>query len=141
MRGMKTLLLLEDESNFVEVIQKLRTTVDKLFCGTAELVVIQTLDMAKHVLASKDVSLVVMDLTLPDSVQPDTIDFIAKNHRDWPPIFVITGDERIEVRRECLFAGASGFAIKKHVVESPNFFFASLLNMYLKHIRPHENGR
>ncbi len=138
---MNTLLFIEDQTTFIQLVKDLRDKVDKLFCGTAEIVTIQTLGMAKSVLATRDVSLVILDLSLPDSPQPDTIDFIAQNHRHWPPIFVITGDERIEVRRECLFAGASGFAIKKHVVESTNFFFANLLNMHLKHIRPHENVR
>lgn len=132
----KTLLFLEDESSFSDMIKTVRKNVDGCFCGTAQLVVVTTLEMGKRILATHDVALVILDLTLVDSRQEDSIDFIRHNHEHWPPIYVLTGDERIEVRRECLFAGAAGFAIKRHVLESPNFFFASLLNMYLKANRP-----
>lgn len=133
---MRHLLFIEDEKNFSDLIKKVRQDVEAAFCGTAQLVVVKELAMARSILATQDVALVIFDLTLPDSRQEDSIDFIRHNHEHWPPIYVLTGDERIEVRRECLFAGAAGFAIKRHVLESPNFFFASLLNMYLKANRP-----
>lgn len=138
---MRHLLFIEDEKNFSDLIKKVRQDVEAAFCGTAQLVVVKELAMARSILATQDVALVIFDLTLPDSRQEDSIDFIRHNHEHWPPIYVLTGDERIEVRRECLFAGAAGFAIKRHVLESPNFFFASLLNMYLKANRPVHEAR
>ncbi len=128
----RQILLVEDDKNFSSVVRRLRTDVDALFLGDAELVVLQSFEMMTHVMATGHVMLVVLDLTLPDSPQSQTIDFIRKEAHVFPcPIYVLTGDERIEVRRECIFAGAAGFALKRHVIESPSFFFASLYNAYL----------
>jgi len=134
------ILLVEDDPGFTIVLRRLRENVDGAFCGTAELQIVGTLEQAKHVVMTRDVSLVILDLTLPDSRQIDTICFIEEHRHIWPPIIAVTGDERIEVRRDCLFAGASGFVLKQHIVESPNFFFATVLNSYLKHIRNRHEG-
>jgi len=125
------ILFVEDEADFSGLVRDLRKTVDALFLGDAELVVLQSMEMMKHVLATNHVVLVVMDLSLPDSPQEHTIELIARDHAKMPPIVVLTGDERIEVRRQCLFAGAAGVATKRHVIESPNFFFAYLYNIFL----------
>lgn len=136
---MKKLLFVEDESDFSGLVTRLREEVPKMFCGELELIVLRELGMAKHVLSTNNVALVVLDLTLPDSMQVDTIRWVAETHRQWP-IYVLTGDERIEVRRECLYAGAVGFALKKHVLQSPNFFFAELYNAHVVHARDHGNS-
>lgn len=125
------IVLVEDEADFVGIVRDLRKNVDALFMGDAELVVLQSMDMLKHVLSTNGVSLIVMDLSLPDSPQINTIELIANDSGTMPPIVVLTGDERIEIRRQCLFAGAAGFALKRHVIESPNFFFSYLYNTYL----------
>jgi DNA-binding NarL/FixJ family response regulator len=125
------ILFVEDEVEFAGVVKDLRKTVDALFLKDAELVVLQSLEMMKHVLKTNNVILIVMDLTLPDSKQEQSIELIAKESMTMPPIVVLTGDERIDVRRQCIFAGASGFALKRHVIESPNFFFSYLYNTYL----------
>ncbi len=128
----KQLLLVEDDKNFSSVIRRLRADVDALFLGDAELVVLQSFEMMTHLMATGHVVICVLDLTLPDSPQAQTIDWIRREAHAFPcPIYVLTGDERIEVRRECIFAGVSGFALKRHVIESPSFFFASLYNAYL----------
>lgn len=112
---------------------------DAVFCGDMQLVTLQTMEMARHVLTTGNVALVLMDLSLPDSPQKTTIELIVKEHGQWPPIYVLTGDERIEIRNECLFGGAAGFALKKHAVESPNQFFAGLYNCYIRFLRDHGN--
>lgn len=128
----KSIVLVEDDKNFSGLVRDLRKNVDLLFLGDAELVVLQSLEMLKHVVSSTHVVLAVLDLALPDSPQAETINFIRREAHTFPaPIFILTGDERIEVRRECLFSGAVGFALKKHIIESPNFFFADLYNAYL----------
>lgn len=135
----KRLIFLEDQPEFSDIVVSLRKEVSTLFCGDNELIVLRELGMAKHVLDTNHILLVIADLTLPDSRQPDTINWIAEVHRKWP-IFAITGDERMEVRDKCLLAGAAGFAIKKHVIESPNFFFAELYNAHVIHTRDHGNA-
>lgn len=134
------LLFVEDEPLFSDLVVSLRKEVSTLFCGDNELIILRELGMAKHVLATNHILLVILDLGLPDSRQTDTINWIAEVHQQWP-IYAITGDERMEVRDKCLLAGAAGFAIKKHVLESPNFFFAALYNSYVMHTRDHGNAR
>ncbi len=127
----KSILFLEDDKIFAELMGELRAFVDKVFCGEMKLISLRTMEMAKHVLATNQVALIIMDLTLPE--------LILREHGQLPPIYVLTGDERIEVRRECLFGGAAGFVLKKHAVESPNQFFAGLYNTYIRHLRDHGN--
>lgn len=135
----QSILFIEDDRLFAGIISEMRQFVDAVFCGDMQLVTLQTLAMAKHVIATGNVALVIMDLTLPDSTQKDTVALIANEHGTWPPIYVLTGDERIEVRKECLLGGAAGFALKKHAIESPNQFFAGLYNTYIRHLREHGN--
>lgn len=133
------ILFVEDEVLYSDIIIDLRKKVSAIFCGDSELIVLRELGMAKHVLATNHILLVILDLGLPDSLQPDTITWVSEVHQQWP-IYVVTGDERMETRDKCLLAGAAGFAIKKHVLESPNFFFAGLYNSYVMHARDHGNA-
>lgn len=126
--------MVEDDPAYAGLIKRFHEETPKLFCGEAELVTLQSLSMMRHVVAVNEVSLIILDLTLPDSKQVDTIEMIGRERSTLPPIYVISGDERIEVRRDCIAMGAVGFASKKHVIESPNFFFASVYNEYLKRL-------
>lgn len=134
---MRRIVFVEDQPEYAEIIKRLHKDAPSLFCGEAELITVQTLSMLRHVLAANEVSLVILDLTLPDSHQKETVEFIGRERNNLPPIFVLTGDERIEVRQQCISMGAVGFAAKKHVVESPNFFFATLYNEYWRHLQHH----
>lgn len=130
---MNQLLLVEDDTEYAGVVKQFYEEVPKLFGGGAEFIVLQTLAMMRHVLATNTVELIILDLTLPDSIQAKTIEFVGRERSSLPPIYVLTGDERLEVRQQCIAVGAVGFAIKKHVIESPNFFFACIFNEVLKH--------
>ncbi len=134
----KRLLFVEDQPEFSDLIIKLREEVDSIFCGELELVVLRELGMAKHVLDTNNVGLVILDLSLPDSRQSETVEWIAEVHHKFP-IFVLTGDERFDLRKQCLFAGAAGFAIKRHAIQSPHFFFAELFNARLQFLIAHGN--
>lgn len=136
---MQSILFIEDDKTFADLIRSFREVVDNMFCGEMKLITLQTMEMARHVLDTNTVALVILDLSLPDSPQDKTIELIAKEHESWPPICVLTGDERIEVRRECLYAGAASFVLKKHAIEAPNQFFAGLYNSYIRHLREHGN--
>jgi len=128
----KQIVMVEDDKGFAGLVRDFRKNVDAMFLGDAELVVLQGLEMLKHVLTSGHVILVLLDLTLPDSPPENTINFIAREaHTLNVPIIVITGDEKLDTRRQCIFSGAAGFVLKKHAVESPNSFFAYCYNTYL----------
>lgn len=137
---MKRIIFVEDESVFVDLIFEFRKTVDRLFCGEAEILTLQSAGMLKHTLVTNGVELIILDLSLPDSSREETIEMIINEHANMPPILVLTGDERISTRRECLLGGAAGFVMKKHALESPNFFFAECYNIILARHRDHGNG-
>lgn len=116
------------------MLKRFHEVVDAQLFGDAELIVIQTLSMLQHLLATNGISIIVMDLTLADSKQSETVEWVGRERAHLPPVYAITGDERMEVRQQCIAVGFCGFALKRHVNESPNFFFSSLLNEYLRRL-------
>lgn len=130
----RRIVVCEDDPDYGPLLRRMHEAVDGHLFGDAELIVIQTLSMLKHLLDSNGVSIVVMDLTLTDSMQDETIEWVGREHANIPPVYAITGDERMQVRKDCLSMGFCGFSLKKHVNESPNFFFSSLLNEYLRRL-------
>jgi len=129
---MKRIVMVEDDPTYADLVRQFHKEVPKLLGGEAELITIQTISMLRHLLAVNGVQLIILDLTLPDSMQKDTIELIGTERKKWPPIYVISGDERIEIREKCLAMGAVGFALKQHVISSPGFFFACVYNEYIK---------
>lgn len=124
--------MVEDDPAFADLVKRLHDEVPKMFTSTTELIVLQTLDMLKHVLATNGVELIILDLTLPDSGQEKTIEMLFHEAEKWPPVVVLCGDERLEVRDKCLMAGAASFVLKKHAIESRNFFFGCCYNARVK---------
>lgn len=134
--GMKhRIVVCEDDPLYGPMLKRFHEAVDKQLFGDAELVVIQTLSMLQHLLATNGVSIIVMDLTLSDSMPEETIEWVGLERKRIPPVYAITGDERMQIREKCLSMGFCGFSLKKHVNESPNFFFSTLLNEYLRRIQ------
>lgn len=134
---MKRIIVAEDDPACADMLKRLHKEAPRLLCGEAELVVLQSRSMLERILSVSDVSLVVLDLTLPDSGQVETMEWVGKNREHLPPVYAITGDERMEVRHQCIAMGFVGFALKQHVFQSPNFFFASVYNEYLKRLEHH----
>jgi len=130
----RRIIFVEDEKDFTEVVRRLQATVDKKLFGDTELLILQSLAMLKHVLETSEALMIILDLTLPDSSNEHTMEVLAREHHLWPPVFVLTGDERLETRDKCLSYGAVGFAIKRQVLESPNFFFSYLYNEHVKRL-------
>lgn len=130
----RRIVVVEDDPLYGPMLKRFHEEIDKGIFDDAELIVIQTLSMLKHLLATNHISIIAMDLTLADSRQSETIEWVGKERSSLPPIYAISGDERMEVRKDCIAMGFCGFAIKKHVNESPNFFFATLLNEYFRRL-------
>lgn len=78
------------------------------------------------------IDLILLDLVLLDSNEGETIKFVEKEHENLPPIVIITGSDVLTIRQQCLSAGACGFALKRHLFNSPNFFFSELYNVCYK---------
>lgn len=131
------LCIVEDDPIFSQVLKRFYEDVPKLFRDDVDLVVLQTRSMMEHLLSINSVVLIVLDLALPDSTQAQTVEWISSVSKTAPPIIAISGDERIEIRDKCLLAGAKAFALKKHMIESPNYFFA---NCYNEHVLSAKNG-
>lgn len=129
--------VVEDDVNFSGLVKTFFEEVPKVFKGEADLIVLQTRSMLERVLATNGISLIVLDLTLEDSPQAATIEWVVEHSLTLPPVIGMSGDERIEIRDKCILSGFSGFATKKHIVESPNFFFAECYNAHLKGLRKH----
>jgi len=122
----------EDDILFAEVIKRFYAELPLLVGVELELIVLQTMGMLKHVLDTGNVALIIMDLTLSDSPQSQTVEMIFQKAHEMPPIMVLSGDERIEIRDKCLMAGVAGFVLKKHAVASPHYFFADCYNARVK---------
>lgn len=129
------IVICEDEPNFAGILKQFYEDIPKLFKEDTDLIVVQTLAMMERVISTNHISLIVLDLALPDSPQAKTIEWVVRLGKTSPAIMVMTGDERIEVRDKCLLAGAAGFALKQHIVASPNFFFAECYNLHLRSLR------
>lgn len=128
-------VVVEDDVNFSSMVKTFFEEVPKIFKGEADLVVLQTRTMLERLIATNGVSLIVLDLTLSDSGQAETIEWVVAHSLTIPPVIAMSGDERIEVRDKCILSGFAGFATKKHIIESPNFFFAECYNAHLKGLR------
>lgn len=129
---MRRILCVEDDPKFGEVMGRFHSEAPRIFRGEAELMVVETLVTAKHVISAGDISMVLLDLTLPDSNPEATIEWMAVDRDRLPPIFVISGDETLETRQRCLAMGAVGYAEKRHIVHAPNFFFAQVYDEFYK---------
>lgn len=129
----RRIVIVEDDPTYGGLIRDFHKEIDANLFGSAELIVIQTISMLKHLLATNGISVIVMDLTLTDSNQEETISMVQRDGSQMPPVFAITGDEKLSTRQRCLDVGFAGFALKKHVNDSPHFFFAELLNVHMRH--------
>lgn len=132
---MRRILCVEDDPGFAGVMAEFHAKADRIFVGEAELMVVGLLHTAKHVISSDlsgGISMVLLDLALPDSKPEATIDWVAENRSTLPPIFVITGDGSLATRQRCLAMGAVGFWEKHHIVAASNAFFAAVYNEWYK---------
>jgi DNA-binding NarL/FixJ family response regulator len=131
MSMLRTLLLVEDEKDAADVFTRFYHAAWESSQGQLDFLTTHSLAGMRETLASKQIDILLLDLTLGDSTSSNTIALIENEHGSLPPIIVVTGDENIETRRKCIKAGARGFALKKHIFNSPNFFFAEIYNIFL----------
>ena len=129
---MKRILFIDDEPGQREVWQRFHETMDSTFRGMCEMRVASDLETGLHMLQKDDYDAVIMDYHLPSNGKLTVQEFLARYSRELPPIIVLTGDEDIYVRRECLRFGASGFFTKSDAMRFPNLFFKCVYNEYMK---------
>lgn len=135
---LRTILLIEDEKGAAILFKRFAQTSWEDSRGKVELIHTHTLAEGKDILQTKEIDVILLDLTLTDSTQENSIKLIEDHHEIFPAIVVVTGDETMITRKRCIFAGARGFALKKHIFQSPNFFFAEIYNIFLEALRDKE---
>jgi len=84
---------------------------------------------------------VILDLTLPDSPRPETIERMRSVAALWPPIVVATGHDSAAVQMDCMWAGASDWMPKELAISSPAQFLARLIHAIIRplaQLRLHE---
>lgn len=129
---MKRILLIEDQEGVRLVWKRFHDLAEPVFRGQLELQVANDLEQGRAKLKGDEYDAIILDLTLPPLASDEVITFIAEQHHALPPIYVLTGDDDIYVRRRCMMSGASGFWLKADAEERPDLFFKSLYNAYLK---------
>lgn len=132
-RSLRSVILVEDVNSTIAVFEKMADTVWKeSSSGKVEMISIKTLKDLKELLENVNVDVVLLDLNLEDASQEETLEFIESRKGKYPVIIAISTNEDISVRKNCLFCGAGGFMLKKHIIGSPNFFFSEMFNIYEK---------
>mgnify|MGYP000252188971 CR=1 FL=1 len=90
-----------------------------------------TLDLIKKRIAQA-FEAVILDLTLPDSPRPETIERMRAVAALWPPIVVATGHDSAAVQMDCMWAGASDWMPKELAISAPAQFLARLIHAIIR---------
>lgn len=136
--SLKRILLVEDDEGAVIVFNRISKSAWESSHGELEFIVVHTLAAARKVIQETHIDVFLFDLTLDDSSAEQSMCVIENEHATLPVIIVCTGSETLDVRKRCLDGGAKGFALKRHIFQSPNFFFAEVYNIW--HLAQKENN-
>lgn len=111
---MNSILYIEDDPNEAEIVSRLYQSVRKKFHGEVEFRIADTWAKGEAEIESNPPSVVIADLAFPPDQTPEqTIEKIRLVAKMWPPIVVLTGNTfNLELRKDCIIAGASDFMIK-----------------------------
>jgi CheY-like chemotaxis protein len=111
----KKLLYIEDEKAQATVISRLFETVDCKFFGEVKCDLAHSWEEGIRMIALDPPDVVLIDLTLPDSSEPETIERIRAVTSDpgFPPVLVFTANAiDLGLRARCIMAGADDFVVK-----------------------------
>lgn len=132
---MKRITYIEDMALEAEVIQRLCQMCGDCFHGEVEFEVFGSLGSA---LADMDIDrtdVVLLDMTLPDSTQEETIQHVEEKAAVWPPIIMLTGAIDPDLRRRCILSGADDFLFKKEAHRNPTALCERIYNAALRRER------
>lgn len=146
---MKRIVLIEDEQDYCDVFTGLYRACSKAFHNEVDVICFHTWAEGKAAVESLNPCVVVLDLWLPDSTLDETITRIAEVAERWPPIVVITAEERPEIiegaRQRSILFGARDFILKHDLNRDPTQACARIYHAYLNAFRdkkgaPHEQA-
>ncbi len=133
---MTSICYAEDEKLYGEAIKRLHEMVAKKFHGEVTFEVVKGWrDLAIYV-TERPPSVILLDLSLGDSREADTIESMRSVWQKWPPIMVLTGnDYDLDLRRKCLLAGADDFMQKTEANRNPELLGERLYHCFLRNLR------
>jgi DNA-binding response OmpR family regulator len=134
--ALKNILLVEDSETSTMILRE-ASLQWKGSQGAIEIVSTSSLaGLRTRIADTKQIDLILLDLVLLDSSEDETIKFVEEQHGNLPPIVIVTANDVLETRQRCLSVGACGFALKRHIFISPNFFFSELYNVcYFRYLK------
>lgn len=132
----KSLLLVEDEKQYGEIVAQLHAVVAKTFYDECLLSVVPTWDEALARVESNRPDALVLDLTLLPAMRPD--DTLLALRRTWkalPPVVVLTGSDDKLMRRKAILAGAESFQSKQEFNRHPEQLCEKIYEAFLRRLR------
>lgn len=136
---MKRIVLIEDEQDYCDVFVGLHRACSKAFHNEVEILCFHAWREGKTAVDELKPCAVVLDLKLPDSTLDQTITHIADVAANWPPIIVITAEERPQTveaaRQRCILFGARDFILKHDLNRDPTQACARIYHAFLNAFR------
>lgn len=129
---MKRLLLIDDEAGIRETWARLHAIMEPTFRGQCAMDTASDLAEGIQKVEQNHYDAIILDLHLPPIPSEGVVKFIESSHPKLPPIIVLTGDHNVQVRRQCILAGAQDFWLKSDAMQFPNLFFKAVYNVYLR---------
>ncbi len=132
----KTVLLVEDEEQYGDVVKQLHSCVQKLFYDQCFLTVSPSWSDAIERIRANPPDCVVLDLTLLPSMRPDdTLEALFACWHTLPPVVVLTGSEDPGMRRRAILAGADSFQTKLEFNRHPELLCEKIYEAFLRRLR------
>lgn len=119
------ILLVEDDEGFSEMLKRRL----ELEVSDWEIVIVGTMEAARGILESVRIHLTILDLALPDSLTPQTIQAIPQ-FRSHAPVIILTGKEirDTDAFTKCFAYGAADVWEKTSLDGDGKLFFVKACN-------------
>lgn len=133
---LKSILLIEDDKSYSDIVQQLHACVSKAFYGDCQLSVVTSWDSGMASITASRPDAVVLDLTLlPDMSPDDTLAALFARWQVLPPVVVLTGTEDPAMRRKAILAGAEAVCFKHDFNRHPELLCERVYEAFLRRLR------
>lgn len=134
---MDSILYVEDQAQYGEIIRRLHGTVSKKFYDQVEFHVVETWNDMLESIDKKRPSVILLDLGLGQGwTETESIIALGASWEKLPPVMVLTGNKYdLTLRRKCILAGASDFMIKDDANHHPELLCERLYHCFLRRLR------
>lgn len=130
-----SILLIEDEKPYGEIVEQLHACVSKSFYDKCTLSFVTSWQDGMASIAAKRPDAVVLDLGLPPLQPDDTLRLLAATWKTLPPVVVLTGNEDPTMRRKSILAGAASFQAKLDFNRHPELLCEKIYEAFLRRLR------